>query len=1070
MGFVIHRSMVIIKIIIKQFLFKHFRAVKVSSVDILTVKCLLDNEPLQLLCLLTNCFENVWLYRRYLAYNLAPVAGVAAHISRNGLPVDIHPSNIFMSPLPLSSTVYVPVTVVGSFLVQHNRGRYLFRCQDSKSVLEVKTDAGRQLIEAWNRELMSCVCDSYVKLILEMQKLRKDPVTSVLDPKLGYSVSVILSAYKDDIYLFWPKSSRNCSVKQPIASGDSNLVPSLQADWECLIEQVIRPFYAHLVELPVWQVYSGNLVKAADGMFLSQPGSGVGENLLPASVYAFVKEHYPVFSVPWELVTEIQAVGIAIKKIEPKMVRDLVRTSSPAIVSLSIDTYIDVLEYCLSDIQLLESSRSGGHQTSRNLNNSDLDDSHSITMSGVNRRHGMPYPSANSGDAIEMMTSLGKALFDFGRGVVGEMGKTGGSSSQISSLTGSTTYGSYGINTVEDLKFLHISSEIKGLPCPTAKCSLIKLGFSEILVANKDEQSLIVSFAEKFIHPDVLERQVLRSIFSDDSIQSLLKLRPFSLRLLANNMRFVFDESWANHVMYSKNAPWFSWEKTSISGSETGPSDKWIKLFWKIYSSSSEDISLFSDWPLIPAFLGRPILCRVRESRLVFFPPSIRLLKIVGDTSEIGISDDIQSYSEACQVQSYFLSYKYIEEKYPWLFSFLNQCNIPVFDATYLECAPPSNCLPAEGQSLGIIIASKLVAAKQAGYLPQLMPFSSSDRDELFSLLASDFSSFSSGYGREELAVLRDLPIYKTVLGTYTQLGSGDICMISSNTFLKPSDDRCLSHSPNSTESYLLRALGIPELHDQQILVKFGLPGFEHKPPIEQEDIMIYLYTNWNDLQSESSVIEVLKETNFVKTADEQSEYLCKPKDLFDPGDTLLTSVFSGVSKKFPGERFISDGWLLILRKTGLRTSTEADVILECAKRVEHLGGESMKLDEVLDEVSVWNSQNEVSFEIWMMAEILVKTILSNFAILYGNNFCNILGKIACVPAEKGFPNIGGRRSGKRVLCSYSESIVMKDWTLAWSCSPILSIQGVLPPEYAWGPLHLCSPPPFSTVLKHLQV
>lgn len=966
--------------------------------------------------------------------------------------------------------------------MRHNQGRYLFRCQDSEAALEIQSDAGSLLIEAWNRELMSCVSDSYIKLVLEMQKLRRDPLSSVLEPNLGRSVSVILNAYKDEIYSFWPRSGRNALVKQPIDGKDSVSLSPLNADWECLIDQVIRPFYARLVEFPVWQLYSGSLVKAADGMFLSQPGIGVGENLLPATVCAFVKEHYPVFSVPWELVTEIQAVGFSVREIKPKMVRDLLRTTSPSIDSWSVHTYVDVLEYCLSDIHIPQSSGSNERYAPRDLNNPDFgsssreEDGHSFALSGTNshRHGGFPPSSVNSGgDAIEMVTSLGKALFDFGRGVVEDIGRAGGSSSHRNSLTGTTSYRPYGLSMGDDPKLLHLYSEIKGLPCPTATNSLVKLGFSEVWVGSKEQQSLATSLAEKFIHPEVLERPVLQNIFSNCSIHSFLKLQAFSLRLLASHMRFIFHEHWANHVIESKNVPWFSWEKSASSDSEAGPSPEWIRLFWKIFSASSDsDISLFSDWPLIPAFLGRPVLCRVRESRLVFIPPLVRDLESPNAISEVGTSEVGQSElsSESNVFQAYRFSFKRIEEKYPWLFSLLNQFNIPIFDVNYMDCAPPSKCLPADGQSLGQIIASKLVASKQAGYFPQLAFFPDSDRDELFSLFASDFSSCSSSYGREELEVLSCLPIYRTVLGTYTQLEGQDLCMISPRTFLKPSDDRCLSYSTESTESSLLRALGIPDLDDQQILVKFGLPRFEDKPQLEQEDILIYLYTNWKVLQSDSSITDALKDTSFVKTADEQSENLCKPKDLFDPSDALLMSVFSGERKKFPGERFISDGWLQILRKTGLRTSAEADVILECAKRVEYLGVQCSNHAEVFDEINTSSSPNEVSFEIWVLAETLVKSIFSNFAVLYGNNFCNLLGKIACVPAEKGFPNMGGKRSGKRVLCSYSEAIMMKDWSLAWSCAPILSIQSVVPPEYAWGPLYLSSPPAFSTVLKHLQV
>lgn len=116
------------------------------------------------------------------------------------------------------------------------------------------------------------------------------------------------------------------------------------------------------------------------------------------------------------------------------------------------------------------------------------------------------------------------------------------------------------------------------------------------------------------------------------------------------------------------------------------------------------------------------------------------------------------------------------------------------------------------------------------------------------------------------------------------------------------------------------------------------------------------------------------------------------------------------------------------------------------------------------------NSQNGVPMEIYALAGSVVDSIFANFAVLYGNNFCNNLGKIACIPAELGFPSVAGRKGGKRVLTSYSDAILLKDWPLAWSCSPILTRQSFIPPEYSWGSLYLKSPPDFSRVLKHLQV
>ncbi|RVW65135.1 hypothetical protein CK203_035785 [Vitis vinifera] len=827
---------------------------------------------------------------RYLAYNLTPVAGVAAHISRNGHPADsyLSNSNSIMCPLPLSSDINMPVTVLGCFLVRHNGGRYLFKCQDREAAVEARPDAGNLLIEAWNRELMSCVRDSYIEM-----------------------------AYGDRIYSFWPRSTGNSLVNEP--SDGSNLISTnvLKADWECLIEHVIRPFYARLVDLPVWQLYSLEIWSRLKRVcFFPNLRNGVGGNLLPATVCGFVKEHYPVFSVPWELVTEIQAVGVTVREVKPKMVRDLLRVASTSIVLRSVDTYVDVLEYCLSDIHISESSNPSTVDTSLDTFNSNSiyraskeegSSSTSVSIPHVQRLNGMSTQNAanSGGDALEMVTTLGRLCLI----LAGELLKI---------LVGG-----------EGLWF--IGTALQRLTVSNCNNASDKVGVTELWIGNKEQQTLMIPLAAKFIHSDVLDRSILADIFCNPVLQTLLKLQNFSVRLLSNHMRKLFHESW-----------------------------------WLI----GRPLTL-SDWPLIPAFLGRPILCRVRERQLVFIPPPTIDHVVEMSATEIdptGIS--INHSSETESLQSYISAFKAAENKYPWLLSLLNQCNIPIFDAAFMECAARS-----------------------------------SERDELFALFASDFSSNGSKYGREELEVLRALPIYKTVTGSYTQLQSQDLCMIPSSSFLKPCDERCLSYPTDSVESSLLRALAVPELQDQQILV-------------------------------DSSVVEALKEARF--------------------------------RKKFPGERFTTDGWLRILRKTGLRTAAEADVILECARRVEFLASECMKPRGDLDdfESDLSTSQNEISLEIWSLAGSVVESVFSNFAVLYSNNFCNLLGKIAFVPTERGFPSVGGKKGGKRVLSSYSEVVLLKDWPLAWSCAPILSKQNVVPPEYSWGAFHLRSPPVFSTVIN----
>ncbi|KAK9663814.1 hypothetical protein RND81_14G000300 [Saponaria officinalis] len=1025
--------------------------------------------------------RNMALDRRYLAYNLTPVAGIAARVSRNGFPADSSHSSCIMSPLPLSSKLDMPVTILGHFLVRHNKGRYLFKDQG----LRPQPDAGSQLIEAWNKELMACIRDSYIEMTMEMHKLKRGHPGSSDEPSASHSVQFALTTFGDHRYSLWPRSFEHSHGDH----ADSSTLVSAEfpkADWDCIVERVIRPFYLRLADLPVWPLYSGNLVRVEEGMFLSQPGNGVGNNLLPATVCNFVKGHYPVFSVPWDLISELQAVEVTVREIKPKMVRELLRVSSTSMVvrsveTYSMETYVDVLEYCLSDIQLHQitdanvADISAGFDSLPRANR--LLDGNLTSMSSIRGLHGISThgPSNTGVDALEMVSSLGKALFDFGRGVVEEIGSTGGPMVQRGRTINAGSFNvSHGGN-----KFLSVAAELRGLPCPTATKQLARLGITELWVGTSEQQTLMEPLSGKFVHLKILERATLADIFTNASVQPSLKLLKLSLHLLANHMRLLFHKSWVSHVMSSNMAPWFSWEITASSNGEGGPSADWIRLFWKNFDGSRDDLPLFSDWPLIPALLGRPVLCRVKERHLVFVPPpfintSRDNVPVVGpsENTSSGFLSDHSSVSEA--MLPYYRAFIDIQNRYPWLFTLLNQCNIPIYDLSFLDCASPCDCLPASGLSLGQVIAAKLVIAKQAGFFPELTSLQPSDCEELFNLFVSDFTSNGSNYRREELEVLRALPIYKTVTGSHTRLDGQDLCVIASNSFLKPYDGSCLSYSMDSDESLLLRALGVSELHDKEILVRYGLPEFENKSQSQQEDILIYIYMNWQELQIESPVVDALKETQFVRNADEFSFELSKARDLFDPSDVLLTSVFAGERKRFPGERFAADGWLRILRKLGLRSANEAEIMLECARRVEYLGTECVNQNTDISDFDVGptksnNELNEISLELWSLAASLVEAVFSNFAVLYSNTFCSAFGKIACIPSEKGFPNVGGKRGGKRVLSSYSDSILLKDWPLAWSCAPIISRQNVIPPEYSWGVLHLRSPPSFSTVLRHLQ-
>ena len=62
--------------------------------------------------------------------------------------------------------------------------------------------------------------------------------------------------------------------------------------------------------------------------------------------------------------------------------------------------------------------------------------------------------------------------------------------------------------------------------------------------------------------------------------------------------------------------------------------------------------------------------------------------------------------------------------------------------------------------------------------------------------------------------------------------------------------------------------------------------------------------------------------------------------------------------------------------------------------------------------------------------------------------------------AVQGLP---GSSTAQQVLVRYQESVLHKDWHLAWSVAPIVQAQHE-PPSWTWVQLKLKSPPPLSMV------
>ncbi|KAG0589167.1 hypothetical protein KC19_1G000400 [Ceratodon purpureus] len=1056
---------------------------KVHTIDVLLTedgKQIVD-KWLVVQCLGSGHTRDMALDRKYLSYNLTPVAGVAAHLTRNGLVPDSSTNNYILAPLPVPILSGLPITIMGHFMVSRGVTRHLFK---TLTVPDLTTSTNRSIngskvsIEsvatAWNKELLACVRDSYIELLQEIQRLRQDPSSSRADPPIGRGLDGMYGVPADRTYSLWPRSRALMSMgpDQPGA-----------VEGQCLAEWLIKPMYVRLVESPMWQLHGGAMAKAADGMFLTPPGVEQQGMAPPATVCEFLKAHYRVFAVPWELTKEIEAAGVSAKELTPKMLRSLLRIPSIAAAVPSVLTQVDLLEFCCADlisekpnstplepenvanqpngieVQSISTSSRQPIGLQQAITGSRLRPSRVLRSEQQIQIEERPTPRVLDGrDPIEWFTDMGRAIVDLGAGVMNDISRDGPSAPESTSS--------------EDHSTLNKSLvlELKGLLCPTATNQMSKLGVTDFWVGSKEQQDLLPSLASKFVHPMCVERIILADLFRDRVFQNLLKLEPFSSQVLAANLGAALPKHWISRGAAGTTTPWVGWSDSNVP--LTGPSAEWLRMLWKnINVTSTEELALFSQWPLIPAVTSTPVLVRVGQRQLIFVPPVPQQWLPTSGLEDVPINDDMDGITRG---------YLELERQQPWLLPLLRNCHVPVYDRRFLDFSIVDVCMPPPEKSLPEVVVGIFLALQRAGCLSPLeLPLTPEDCNALFLLFASFTSvgAAASAYSSEELDLLRLLPIYKTCTGSFVSLDLRMHCIVPPSVFFQPADDLCLEFRETSEGGSLYQTLGIPELADYEVIARFALPGFEAQPDREQERILAYLNSNWSALRQHENLMSVLSETKFVRNVTVQSSnvidnaVLYRPSDLMDPESTLMKRIFADDPGKFPGGQFATPGWLAILRNAGLRSVIDPPLLLECAKKVDRLGKENFQDLDLLDESeAVSAGNNGVSIELWTTAGMLVEALLNNFASVAGTNFCEALGRLAFVPAERGIPGIGVPGSGRKVLAAYNEAVLVKDWPLAWTCAPILVKANVVPPEFSWGSFRLSHPPPFATVVKHLKM
>jgi len=132
----------------------------------------------------------------------------------------------------------------------------------------------------------------------------------------------------------------------------------------------------------------------------------------------------------------------------------------------------------------------------------------------------------------------------------------------------------------------------------------------------------------------------------------------------------------------------------------------------------------------------------------------------------------------------------------------------------------------------------------------------------------------------------------------------------------------------------LLEDMGVRRLEDHDVCELFVLPTFSSLASSKQRAVREHLLRHWQAFRQHDRLREALRTTPFVPVG----ERLLRPSEVLDPRVDVLSYIFGGESV-FPEAECCTDEWLAMLAALGMRTSIDRNAFLECARKVQQLGG-----------------------------------------------------------------------------------------------------------------------------------
>ena len=379
---------------------------------------------------------------------------------------------------------------------------------------------------------------------------------------------------------------------------------------------------------------------------------------------------------------------------------------------------------------------------------------------------------------------------------------------------------------------------------------------------------------------------------------------------------------------------------------------------------------------------------------------------------------------------------------------------------------------------------------------------SSEEKADLLKYFARVSRSFG-GYSNSEREKLKRMPIYQTAEGKCVRLqsrrgGNGDSTNnelqtyytispnISSNDFpLSQKSKSKVLELPKSRECReLYQDLSIQSLEEDNLVEKFVVPDFDSLSDTEKEKVVESIKTKWDILKRNSMLVKSIENLEFIpnmgymtqpdSNRGQRSVAFLAAKELYDPENKMLMSIFSDQPYRFPTGKYRRKDWLAFLRDIGLVSEISSNVYFTCADKLALDGAKQMS-----------NNGGCIDNTLAEKAGNLIQYFDKHFTELYSVESISRLRDIAFVPvtqpplsrqnrsrnikneSRKSSNNSSISTQGKTMV-KFSACLLHVDRHLGWTQMPILPEQFQIQ-HLVLKKVGVQSPPPYPIVISHIQ-